>query len=85
LRRKAWTSNFKLFFIIYEMNLQKEKSLLIGSIPTLRRPDEILPERLEEAGAIVGWRCPNCGRLRLNATGQKEDVVVYKIEKKGNE
>ena len=43
------------------------------------------PEHWKEAGAIVVWRCPACDRLHLNSTGQKEDMVVYKIEKKGDE
>jgi len=43
------------------------------------------PEHWEEAGAIVVWRCPNCARLHLNARSQKEDVVVYKIEKKADD
>jgi hypothetical protein len=45
---------------------------------------DLWPEHWEEAGAIVVWRCQDCARLYLNAKSQKEDVAVYKIEKKGN-
>jgi len=43
----------------------------------------IWPELWEQAGAIVVWRCPNCGRLYLNARGPASDVLVYRFEKKG--
>jgi hypothetical protein len=43
------------------------------------------PEHWEAAGAVVVWKCPNCDRLYLNAKGPKENIVIYKIEKKGLE
>ena len=46
---------------------------------------DLWPEHWEEAGSIDVWKCQDCGRLYLNAKGKKEDVVVYKLEKKGIE
>jgi hypothetical protein len=44
---------------------------------------DLWPEHWEESGAIDVWKCQVCGRLYLNARGNLEDIVVYKIEKKG--
>ena len=44
---------------------------------------EMWVEHWEDAGSVVVWKCPECERLYLNATGELKDIVVYKIEKKG--
>jgi len=46
---------------------------------------DLWPEHWDDAGAIVVWKCLDCDRLYLNAKSKKEDVVVYKIERKGIE
>jgi len=44
---------------------------------------DLWPEHWDEAGSIDVWKCQDCDRLYFNARGKKEDIVVYKIEKKG--
>ena len=40
-------------------------------------------EHWEESKSIVVWKCYECGRLYLDAEGDPEKVMVYKIEQQG--
>lgn len=56
---------------------------LVDQEVTTNSQVDLWPEHWEEAGAIDVWKCPDCGRLYLNAKAGAENVMVYKIEKKG--
>lgn len=36
-----------------------------------------------EATAVEVWKCPQCGRVYVNPTGPREEVVVYRRERVG--
>jgi hypothetical protein len=42
-------------------------------------------EHWEESKSIIVWKCYECGRLYVDAEGDPEKVIVYKIEQKGIE
>jgi hypothetical protein len=42
-------------------------------------------EHWEESKSIIVWKCYECGRLYLDAEGDPEKVIVYKIEQQGIE
>jgi hypothetical protein len=41
------------------------------------------PEHWEASGATDVWRCPECGRLYLNARDEPAKILVYKLEQTG--
>ena len=40
-------------------------------------------EHWEDAGSTIVWKCLECERLYFNAIGDSENIIVYKVEKKG--
>jgi len=44
---------------------------------------EMWPEHWEQSGAVVIWKCHQCGRLYVNPGGRPQEVVVYSIERIG--
>jgi hypothetical protein len=44
---------------------------------------DMWPEHWEAAGALIVWRCSNCGRFYLNPLGDPGQVEVYALEGRG--
>jgi hypothetical protein len=44
---------------------------------------DMWPEHWEDAGSVITWKCFECGRLYLDAEGDKDKIIVYKIEQQG--
>lgn len=46
---------------------------------------DMWPEHWEDSGSVIVWKCSKCKRLYVDAEGDQEKVIVYKVEQYGIE